>query len=91
VEFLLKYNVDTNVLRHDHSTPLFIAAYLGHFEIVKNLIDSNADINQSNQYGFTPLSIASIHEYANISDLLRRELKKINEKKENNTNNKRYR
>ena len=40
-------------------TPLCIASYKGHLEIVQLLLLNGAAIDKTNNYGYTPLSVAS--------------------------------
>jgi len=63
VKQLLKTDKDlTNARDMDDSTPLHCAAWKGHLEVVKALLDAGADINaksQNDHYGDTPLHAAS--------------------------------
>ena len=63
VKQLLKANKDlTNAKDTDDSTPLHCAAWKGHVEVVKALLDAGADINaksRNDHYGDTPLHAAS--------------------------------
>ena len=63
VKQLLKADKDlTNAKDTDDSTPLHCAAWKGHVEVVKALLDAGADINaksQNDHYGDTPLHAAS--------------------------------
>ena len=57
-ELLIKAGADVNSAIYDHAdTPLTSAASLGRVDLVKLLIDSGANVNQSSIYG-TPLQVA---------------------------------
>jgi len=51
-------------------SPLSIAAEGGHVDVVKRLIEAGADVNQADQEGLTPLSIAAAKGRWNILELL---------------------
>src|SRR5262245_52912800 len=72
VKQLLKADKDlTNARDKDGSTPLHCAAWKGHVEVVKVLIDAGADINaksQNDHYGDTALHAAS---HGNQKDVVR--------------------
>ncbi|XP_078320237.1 uncharacterized protein LOC111112629 [Crassostrea virginica] len=53
-----------------YNTPLVIASFLGHKDIVKLLIKGGADCNTCNEYGKTPLNVASGAGHVDIVDLL---------------------
>lgn len=64
VKMLLDNGADLNIRDIDDSTPLFYAAYSGHADIIKLLLEyktgkSKEDVNVQNIYGSTPLHIAS--------------------------------
>jgi len=50
---------DINNIRSDGSTPLYISAQEGHFEVVKVLLKYNAKAHAPFSAGYTPLYIAS--------------------------------
>jgi len=51
---------DINVARDDGVTPLLIAAYYGHLEIVQHLLAKEGiEVNKANNNGATPLSVAA--------------------------------
>jgi ankyrin repeat protein len=57
----------------DGSTPLHCAAWKGHYEIVKFLLEAGADANAHNgneHWGTTPLHAAAHANQANIAELL---------------------
>ena len=40
--------------KNDGLTPLIIACYFGHKDLVKYLVEHGANVNKSNNDGFTP-------------------------------------
>ena len=52
-------------------TPLYWASSQGHLEVVRALLAAGADVNRSDNYGFTPLSVALAFNHTQIADLLR--------------------
>ncbi|CAG2247536.1 unnamed protein product [Mytilus edulis] len=52
-------------------SPLFVACNGGHIDIVKTLLQNNADINICNSLGETPLHVACRGGHAEIVELLR--------------------
>ena len=52
-------NVDVNKQQNSGDTPLLIASYKGHKDIVELLLNmNNIDVNKATNTGLTPLSIA---------------------------------
>ncbi len=52
-------------------TPLSVAAWCGHTGIAKLLLDSGAEVNARDQYGWTPLREAEVSDRRPVIDLLR--------------------
>ncbi|KAJ5778371.1 ankyrin [Penicillium odoratum] len=50
--------------------PLHMAVFLGYTKVVKKLIDGSADVNESESYGETPLSIAFKSGFHDIAGIL---------------------
>lgn len=70
-KLLLEHGADTEVVDiHSHSTALFWAAWRGHEEIAKLLIDYGAKVNATNKYGETPLRYARDHKHEAVAKLL---------------------
>lgn len=71
VEFLLQYE-DTNVDVRDCNadTPLTIAAYKNHTNIVRLLLNAGANVNASDKNGLTALHCAAQNGCADILELL---------------------
>ena len=65
-----------NAKDDDGSTPLHVAAYNGHKEIVVLLIDAGADVNAQDVLGSnkgkTPLNAANEENHTELADLLRK-------------------
>ena len=63
---LLKERVDVNVVEGDGATVLHWAVYLDDTDTTTLLIQGGADVNTSNDYGVTPLGLASRNGNAQI-------------------------
>jgi ankyrin repeat protein len=61
--------IQINIKDKEGNTPLHLAASEGNFEIVKTLL-KNADINEVNNKGETPLQIAQKNHFSSIIKLL---------------------
>lgn len=61
VKFLVEKGANVNKPdpKNDENTPLFVAVKSSNTEILKYLIQHNADVNKANKYGETPLIEAS--------------------------------
>ncbi|CAK9060251.1 Ankyrin repeat domain-containing protein 29 [Durusdinium trenchii] len=55
---LLQNDSDANQLKHDQTSPLYIACQNGHSRLVPHLLEQGASVNHQNQNGATPLFIA---------------------------------
>ena len=55
---LLQNDSDANQLKHDQTSPLYIACKNGHSRLVPHLLEQGASVNHQNQNGATPLFIA---------------------------------
>jgi ankyrin repeat protein len=70
-DFLQDKNIKVDAKDKDgSSTPLYYAAYGGHFSIVKQLINKNANVNSQNIKKQTPLYIAAENGQLNIAKYL---------------------
>jgi len=70
---LLENNADPNigVILHDGATPLFMASQVGNINIVSDLIQHNANVDQATSKNrFTPLIVASEMGHLDIVKLL---------------------
>ncbi|KAJ5703940.1 hypothetical protein N7493_011078 [Penicillium malachiteum] len=54
----------------NESTPLYLAAMIGHKEMVQLLIDRGADVNSRDRYSGTPLMVAGMWEHQEIWQIL---------------------
>ncbi len=74
INLILKYNSDINYKivygKFMSYTALMYAAYHGNIDIVKLLIQAQADVNAHNEMGQTALEIAIRHNHENIARLL---------------------
>lgn len=67
VHGLVEAGVDVNVRDPDtKNSALFYAAFTGHLNVVKSLLQSTADVNAVNDDGVTPLLIASSQGFSTI-------------------------
>lgn len=71
LQLCLEKKQDIDITLNDNKeTALFIAAKTGYFEVVKKLIEYDADINKSDIHNISPLAIALLHGYDKVSNLL---------------------
>lgn len=56
---LFDAGADINLVSHDGATPLFVAAFSGHIEIVRLFMDNGASFDTVSECGATPLFVAS--------------------------------
>ena len=59
VQFLLEHGADVNARREDLSTPLYLAAAKGNFEVAQLLLKHGADVNTQDKNQETPLHLVS--------------------------------
>lgn len=70
-ELLLTAGADPNIPTERGNTPLHIAAYRGHMEMVKFLLSKGAEPSRRNKQGKTPEELARRYRHGDIADLLR--------------------
>ena len=62
IKLLLKKGININEHDHEGSTPLIYATCLDHYRIFKLFIESGADVNVKNKYGFSPMLSPNIRK-----------------------------
>ena len=62
-EFLLRKGANVNATNKNHGTPLHLAAFVGHLEIVKLLAENGADLNAANKDEIPAISYAVTYRY----------------------------
>ncbi|KAG9411464.1 hypothetical protein AC1031_017099 [Aphanomyces cochlioides] len=61
VRRMLTAGIDVNVVDDEKSTPLLLACFRRHDEIIQELLEYGPNVNSSNKFGFTPLYHAAAH------------------------------
>ena len=61
---------DKNPPSNNGTTPLYIAAQMGFYDICKFIIDNVNEKNPANHDGFTPLHVAALHGHLEICKLI---------------------
>ena len=70
-QLLLSRRADPNIGTDENKTPLLSAAFQGHVEMVRILIDAGADVNAAEtRYGYAPLLDAASHGHVDVIRLL---------------------
>jgi ankyrin repeat protein len=59
-----------NAINEKGETPLIIASSEGHFDIIRILLENNADQNIKSKVGYTALNWATIRGFTHIIRLL---------------------
>lgn len=63
IHLLLDYGPDVNARQMDHGTALHLASCLGHFEVVKDLLEvlnGESNIHERDDEGQTPFKLAVV-------------------------------
>ncbi|KAI0111099.1 hypothetical protein GGR51DRAFT_547299 [Nemania sp. FL0031] len=63
---LLRAGADVNATNHNGGTTLYLAAFNGHLDIVKQLLAAGADVNSTTMNGSTALHIAAFKGHLGI-------------------------
>ena len=66
----LNAGCDINLTGHGQTTPLYIACFKGHLDIVRLLLENNCNIDQAMDDGRMPLYAACNQEHLDIVRLL---------------------
>ena len=72
---LLKFMItecgaDVQLILPDGTTPLHVAAEIGNIEVVKILLEANADASAANNDRYLPVGLAAMNDHHEIVDLL---------------------
>ncbi|CAF0921417.1 unnamed protein product [Adineta steineri] len=78
IEFLVKHDIDINIVNKDGVTALHRAVDLGHPDIVRLLLKHKAELNTKDVSGWTPLHVASAHNDVELVRLLVKSGARIN-------------
>jgi hypothetical protein len=69
-KFLVEQQADVNVAKPDGWTPLHLAAWNGHVEVVKFLVEQRADVTTKDSDGWTPLHSATQNGHLEVVKFL---------------------
>ena len=70
VKLLSEYGAALDPRGRASETPLLMVARLGHFEVVRELLDAGADATALNHWGESALDIAKEEEQEEVLELL---------------------
>ena len=70
MQLLIMTGAALDLSDEDGISPLYIASYQGHNDVVRVLLEAGADPNQLGKDSTSPLYIASQEGYANIVEML---------------------
>ena len=70
VRYLLRHGVDVNVRSSADHTPLILASWKGHLDVVQCLLEHGADMNLMDNQNNAPLTLVAYHGHVNIVRLL---------------------
>lgn len=76
VTLLLLHKAHVDTALSNGMTPLMIATYLGHEEVVNILLDANANAHQTNTEGENARDIARKNKYPQIEEMLNMAMKR---------------
>ncbi|AVP88191.1 Putative ankyrin repeat-containing protein [Candidatus Phycorickettsia trachydisci] len=62
--------IDIDAIDNDRNTPLHLATYNGHKEVIKLLIEKKANPNVQNSQGSTPLHLSALWGYDEVVEIL---------------------
>ena len=58
IQHIMEFNIDPNTTLISGITPLMIASSCGHVEVLECLLEAEADVNSTDQDGYSPLTYA---------------------------------
>ena len=70
MRFLIEVGAAKDQAANDGTTPIFLAAYEGHLDIVRILVENGADKDQAHNECSTPLSVAAQSGHLDILQCL---------------------
>jgi hypothetical protein len=70
IETFLKDKANVGIRDRWDRTPLYVAAWNGHFKVVQLLIENGVDIGEKDNYGQTPLYLAAENGHLEVVQLM---------------------
>lgn len=70
IELLVRKGARINATAENGGTPLHLAAFWGHFDVVKVLVEEGASMDVKNDKGRTPLDLSALYGYRKMAEYL---------------------
>ena len=70
IEILVRNGAPLNVQNDTGNTPLHLAVFWGHFDVVKLLVEEGAKMDLRNDKGRIPLDIAGLYGHRDIAEYI---------------------